>query len=342
MAPKQGLPSRGAALSVIRTPFLLVLFPGILVAVLLASMILGVATAASPLFLSSASTAAIRQITATSINVPAISLSTYAPIFEDVADFRDQKLTALTRRIDELGPPIETVVGGRQNLTNTAAPRATGPESVLAWRTGAEDHIEFVAGGPGEGVWIADTVAKALQLEVGDTVSMGTRPDVVESKVAGIYRTLAPLPRDDYWAPVAGLVYPINPNAPAPPPLLLAPKHEFFRLESVLSDQGQFRWEFPLRPGDITLPEARRLSAGIANVIGEVNNPTSEVGSNFQRPASNSPVPQLVERAVATVTALTGPVDTLAIAGRAVAFAVVAAAGLFLVTRRRVEYTWYI
>ena len=66
----------------------------------------------------------------------------------------------------------------------------------------------------------------------------------------------------------------------------------------MLCDQGQFRWEFPLRPGDIALPEARRLSAGIADVVAAVNDPPSEVGSNFPRPASNSPMPQLVERAV--------------------------------------------
>jgi putative ABC transport system permease protein len=47
-----------------------------------------------------------------------------------------------------------------------------------------------------------------------------------------------------------------------------------------------------------------------------------------------------VTQATQTVAALVGPVDTLAIAGRVVAFAVVAAAGLFLVTRRRVEFTF--
>ena len=51
-------------------------------------------------------------------------------------------------------------------------------------------------------------------------------------------------------------------------------------------------------------------------------------------------MPDLVTRATQTVGSLTGPVDTLAVAGRIVAFVVVAAAGLFLVTRRRVEFTF--
>ena len=138
MAPKDGLSSAGAVTSVVRTPFLLWWFPGILVAVMLATLILGVATVASPLFLSSASTAAIRQITATSTNVPALSLSTYWRIAEDEADFRDEKLTALTGRIGELGRPVETVTGGRQSLTNPIAPKASGPDTVLSYRTGAQ------------------------------------------------------------------------------------------------------------------------------------------------------------------------------------------------------------
>jgi putative ABC transport system permease protein len=339
MSPHEGLSPRGRIGAVVRTPFLLARFPGILFAIVMATLILGVATAASPLFLSSASTAAIRQVTAAAGNVPAVSLAVYDPIVQDAADFRNDKLYEITDRIDHLGPAVETVVGQREDLTNPLAPNQASPPTVLATRTGAEDHVDFVRGGPGKGLWVADSVARPISLEVGDTVRFGSDPSV-RARVAGIYRNLAPLPRDDYWAPVAGLVYPINPNAPAPPPLLLAPRAEFFRIGSALNEQGQYRWEFPLETGDITLPEAQRLSGSIASLIGQVSDPTSEVGSNFNRPASNSPVPQLVTQAAHTVSSLEGPVGTLAIAGRVVAFAVVAAAGLFLVTRRRVEFTF--
>ena len=343
MSPHQGLSPGGRISALVRTPFLLARFPGILFAIVMATLILGVATAASPLFLSSASTAAIRQVTASTGNVPAVSLSVYGPIVQDAADFRNDRLYEITDRIQHLGSPVETVVGQRVDLTNPLAPNQSSPPTVLATRTGAQDHIEFVQGGPGKGLWIADSVARPISVEVGDTVRVGSAPGV-RARVAGIYRTLAELPRDDYWAPVAGLVYPVNPNAPAPPPLLLAPRDEFYRITSVSSDSGQetgqYRWEFPLEAGDITLPEAQRLAGSIASLIGQVSDPTSEVGSNFNRPASNSPVPQLVTHAAQTVAALEGPVGTLAIAGRIVAFAVVAAAGLFLVTRRRVEFTF--
>jgi putative ABC transport system permease protein len=339
LAPRKGLGPGGGVVAAARTPFLLSRFPGIAFAVFTAALILGVATAASPLFLSSASTAAIRQVTAASTGIPALSISTYSTIAQDLADFRDQRLVALTSKTPQLGPPVETVVGGRQNVTNPLAPNAGGPTTVVAFRTGAGDHLQFAAGGPGNGVWIADSVARPLGVEVGDTIVIGSQPGV-RAKVAGIYRSLAQLPRENYWAPVAGLVYPVNPNAPAPPPLLLAPKSEFYRIESVLGDQGQYRWELPLRSGDITLPEAQRLSGAIAGIIAAVNDPSSELGSGFQRPATSSPVPDLVTQATQTVGALDGPVGTLAIAGRVVAFAVVAAAGLFLVTRRRVEFTF--
>ena len=93
-------------------------------------------------------------------------------------------------------------------------------------------------------------------------------------------------------------MYPINPNAPAPPPLLLAPKHQFFRLERSLGDQGQFRWEFPLRPATSRCRRPAGCPPASPGVIAAVNDPTSEVGSDFQRPASNSPVPDLVDAGV--------------------------------------------
>ncbi|MFL5797527.1 MAG: FtsX-like permease family protein [Actinomycetota bacterium] len=339
MAPRRGLSPRGAVVSAARTPVLLLRFPGILFAVAMASLILGVATAASPLFLSSASTAAIRQVVGTTGNLPAISLSTYSPIEQDLADFRDQKLVNLVSPIPRLGRPVKTVVGGRLSLTNPLDPNATAPQAVLVTRTGAEHHLRFLQGGAGNGVWVSQAVARPLGLQPGDSVVIGTGPRA-RAKVTGIYRNLFELPREDYWAPISALVYPNNPNAPAPPPVMFAPPGEFYRLEAVLGDQGQFRWEYPLQAAGITLPEAQRLSGDISNVTAQISDPNSEVGSVFQRPAFDSPVPDLVATATQTVGALTGPVDTLSIAGRVVAFAVVAAAGLFLVTRRRVEFTF--
>src|SRR5262249_49134003 len=162
--------------------------PGIMFAIFTAALILGVATAASALFLSSASTAAIRQVTSAAKGVPALTLSTYNTIAEDVADFRDRKLTAVAARAPQLGAPVETVVGDRQSLTNPVAPNATGPDVVVATRTDAEHNLKFVSGGPGDGLWIADTVARPLRIKVGDRVRVGSQPGVVE-KVAGIYRT---------------------------------------------------------------------------------------------------------------------------------------------------------
>jgi len=320
---------------------LLVRFPGILFAIAMAALILGVATAASPLFLSSASTAAIRQVVATTGNLPAISLSTYSTIQPDLAAYRERQLARLISPIPELGRPVETVVGGRLSLSNPLEPNATAPQTLIATRTGAGGHLPFLQGGAGNGVWVSQAVAGPLGLQPGDSVVIGAGPRA-RAKVTGIYRNLSELPREDYWAPISGLVYPINPNAPAPPPLLFAPRDEFYRIEAVLGDQGQFRWEYPLQAGDITLPQAQGLSGDISNVIAQVTDPNSEAGSAFQRPAFDSPVPDLVARATQTVAALTGPVETLSIAGRVVAFAVVAAAGLFLVTRRRVEFTFLI
>src|SRR5919197_4805502 len=124
LAQRGALSSRGAVVSAIRTPVLLVRFRGILFAVVTAALILGVATAASPLFLSSASTAAIREVVSSTGNLPAVSLSTYSTIAPDLAAYRDRLLSDLVSPIPELGRPVETVVGGRISVSNPLDPNA--------------------------------------------------------------------------------------------------------------------------------------------------------------------------------------------------------------------------
>jgi putative ABC transport system permease protein len=341
MAARRGLGAWAAVVTAVRTPFLLFRFPGILFAVVLAAAILGVATAASPLFLSSAATAAVRQVTSATGNVPALSLSTYSTIASDVAAYRNRLLRQTTAHVHGLGAPVATVLGGRQQVANPRlGPTAQTPTVVVATRTGAEWHLRFVAGAPRpDGVWVADVVARALRLHAGDTVRIGSAPTATAT-VAGIYRALADLPQEAYWVPISGFVYPQSPSSPTPPPLLLSSVQEFDRIEGILQDQGQYRWDFALARTDLTLPQAERLSNQVQRVIVRVSDPSTEVGSAFVRPASTSPLPSLVQQATQTVVALTGPVDTLAVAGRVVALAVVAAAGLFLVSRRRVEFTF--
>ncbi|HCP62787.1 MAG TPA: hypothetical protein DIU14_10025, partial [Actinobacteria bacterium] len=93
-------------------PFRLVRFPAVLVAVFGASIILAVATASGPLFLSSAGTAAVQQSIASAPAVPALSISDYSDVEPDLMAYRERILLTNVRH-PSLRPPVETILDGQ-------------------------------------------------------------------------------------------------------------------------------------------------------------------------------------------------------------------------------------
>ncbi|HCO03475.1 MAG TPA: hypothetical protein DIT48_08980 [Actinobacteria bacterium] len=316
-------------------PFRLVRFPAVLVAVFGASIILAVATASGPLFLSSAGTAAVQQSIASAPAVPALSISDYSDVEPDLMAYRERILLTNVRH-PSLRPPVETILDGQIEVGPLGS--REGEPVVPTARTDFLRHIRVVsrAAGGGDGVWLVDALADSKGIHAGDTVSIRSGNIASTVRVAGIYRDLMSLPRAAYWAPLGPAVY--GPAETPPPTLLLMDTQLLVRVSHDLGSEGQFRWEFSLASGRPTLPGIEALQSHLQTVGGLMSDPTAQLGAAFAGSAFQTPVPQWVDEATSTVTGITGSVDTLSLAGRLVALLVVAAVGLYGVQRRRVEF----
>ncbi len=117
-AERQGLPFWTG------TPARLLRFPGVLAAVVGASLILAVATAAGPLFLSSAGVAALTESLAGANRSPALQVVGFGPVSAAFLDPPDQALRGAAREIPELASPLLSVT---TNVTAVGAgPNAAG------------------------------------------------------------------------------------------------------------------------------------------------------------------------------------------------------------------------
>jgi putative ABC transport system permease protein len=322
---------------VLRAPLLLLRFPATLLAVLVASLLLALAGAASPLFVASAGNAALeREIASSGGSVPAFEVRRPSEVVPDILRYRDE---VVRRHLDVPGLG-EPVIGGIGSLADL---RVAGPgmnRSVrMVTRAGAFDHVEVVAGERGEGVWVADRVADRLDIEPGDHVTVSRLGDPgFRVRVAAVYRDLALTARDPYWAPFSGIIYPADPDDAAPPSFLLADPVTFLSLQPRLSDRAEFVWSVSLE-GEPTLEEARTLASRLQGIGGMLSDETTELGSALASASYQTPLPTWVGQADRTVGALLTPVETISMAGRGVALAVVIAAGVYVVRRRRVEFT---
>lgn len=233
--------------------------------------------------------------------------------------------------VTEVTAPVETDRPGR-------APSETSPKVRLMARTGALAHVDRLAGQAGSGVWIADTVARALHLEPGDELTLAG-DHRVSVRVDGIYRALWKEPAGTaYWINFAHDIYAQGPAFPPPPTFMFANPD---RLESLYRAVGggrvQHLGEFTVEPG-LTLDEARIVEANFEEGAEEVD-AQKGCGPGFGLSGcqtSNGLRTALIEADV-TTAAVTPLATLLAAAGILIALGVVAASGAYSVARRRVE-----
>jgi putative ABC transport system permease protein len=346
----------------LRAPLLLLRYPGLLLAVATAVVILAVAGSASPLFLSSAGNATLqRGIAETCRWEVGVKFSTNAPIAGQAfsqgiggVPSRGQAL-ALFEQVDrrfrsEMGKGIEHVApveGDISSSVTRASHRgvaATEPVVVrLYTRDGGLDHVEKLASAGGDGVWVPDTVANELHLKPGDSItftgSLARFDTTARSRVAGVYRDLVKQPPDPYWCTQAHLIYPLsafeNSN---PPALMMTDRETFLRLARKLGERdATFTYDLPIRPQGLTLPQAQVLAGQLKAVIDKLAANPFGGPQGFFAPRRTSTLPFLVQQAEETVSALRRSVDTISLAGRIVALAVIGASGIYWVNRRRTE-----
>lgn len=326
-----------------RAPFLFHRFPMAAVAVFVAMLILSLAAASSPLFVASASAAALdRSLRGVRPEQAGLTVVAFGLPSGSGITSRDQQLSLRVGRIAEMGRRILTLVGSEADIGLPDTGPVAGLRGRLAFRSGFEGHIEPVAQGPEEGVWIADSTAEAAGLAPGARIILRLRGLVTDARVGGIYRSpasgsapgAAPLP--EYWQPLAGFLR-SPPERPPPPPLILVPRPEFAQIGLRLRDEARLQWEFPLRARGMALARAEEVASELEAVQAELDDRSTSLGSSLPLATETTEFPRLVQEAGRATNGLRGPVETVSLAGRLIALAAVAGVGLFVMHRRRTE-----
>ncbi|MGQ0670662.1 MAG: FtsX-like permease family protein [Actinomycetota bacterium] len=323
----------------VRSSLLLLRFPGVFVAVAGAALVIGLSAASGGLFLSSVGTAAFhRGVADVTPYAAGLTVGSDGPIAPDRVEFRarlfrdaTEGIGGLTRTVTSIvGPAIEVARADRPGDTMTIRP---------ATRAGFADHVERVGEGDGRGWWVPDSVAEGLGIRSGDRIRI-SRPGTglfEEVRVGRIYRDLASGSPAPFWSPLSEFVYPSTlGGAEFPPPFLLAELDDFLDLESTFVDGGHMEWVAPADVAGLTLTDAKRLATELRRIEAALDDPSTQLVASFNQHATS--LPNIVEQADATVAALSGPVHAVALAGRAVAMAVLVAAAIYALHRRRVEF----
>lgn len=316
------------------TPFRLLRFPAVLIAVIGSAALIAVAAASAPLFVSSGGSAALNQrIGVTSSGFAGLKFASTTPISPDRLAFRQDLVTEAARGLP-LGPPEVTLIGSQAILSGPNPNRTRTVRMVT--KEGFRDWITPISGSPSApGFWISQRDATAAGVKAGQraTVQVGTL--TARIRVAGIYRDIIEDTIPPFWSPVLSLLVPLDPLEPPLPTFVLGDTAAFADLEARLLDRGTIEFDLPFNSG-LTLAQARAAAEQAKVLQAKPFDPVSPLAATFD--TIDSGLPSLVTLADQTVGATTQPVQAISLAGRLVALVMVGAAGVYGIRRRRVEF----
>lgn len=289
-----------------RAPLLLLRRPAVAVAIAVSAAVLGIAAAATPLFLSSAGNATLHlelsqgcqyaaggTVGVTQRLVPvALDPSYGGPARPGTAD-----PAGYYRQRDRIARDVLGGVRGTEATVATIAPNGhvdvapvghppTNSDStgaVLLARDGFQRHIEVLsrASGPAArgGVWVPADFARALGVRPGDRVNLSSfvqgsngvasQTSAAGTVVAGTYRDLLTSPRVPYWCSQATTVYAEghDPFSNAPIyPVLLMDDATLLRLGQPLGLFAFETWEAPVVEAGLTVHRAAAVGAALDGV----------------------------------------------------------------------------
>jgi putative ABC transport system permease protein len=331
----------------------LVRYPGLVAGVVLGCVLLTMVLAAFPLFLSASASELVAG------DVRGISTRAGAGIVYTSTDVRLRdtsrgaypaytELDALFRREMRGGPVLGDVYRGA--IGPPLEVRGPGPNAVpavLSSVQGAADHITLVDGSVGDGVLLPDARARTLGVGAGDDVRLQLSDRTVSVPVAGVYRDLSSLPRSTFWHPWNDQIYGskcILLDCPAPPALLLTSLSTMASLSHDLgTDLATFTWDAPVRPGDVTLSDARSLAAFFLRFQARIST-GGPLFAQFHCCDNGIPnaklysaMPGIADAVSVRISQIESPAFLLRAAGVLVALAVLVAAGVFLMAARPVD-----
>ncbi|SHH11734.1 hypothetical protein [Geodermatophilus nigrescens] len=226
---------------------------------------------------------------------------------------------------------------------------AEGPGGLtgleLLARTGWEEQVDFVAGGPGDGVAVPRRLAEATGLAPGGVLEATSAQGLpVSLPVTGVYaEPVAPLPA--YWAEQASLFVPRIRKVtglPIPrPPVLLAPREVVLGTATELQVDLFLQWRVAV-PDGIGTDGARDVLARVDGLRDALADPASPVGrltaqEDVARPTPRSGLGDALVAVDDTVALLRSPVRAVGAGAGLTALVLVGAWAGHRVRRREDE-----
>lgn len=293
--------------------------------------------ALTPLFISSASSAALQQELAG--RCPA---SFGGEVF-NFADHPDSRaaLTAATTDDPAFLSPRLFLEGGLVTAANTSGDGLQIPIR-FAGRDEFRDHIELTAGEHGPDVYIDDVAARDLEAAPGDIIEYNIQGDIYEFRVQAVYRGLYDRTSDPYWCLLESVLA-INVMGDLQPPVVLVDTDYFqqdteqFRRVYASYGTGVGTWEMAIDIEGITVAGAERAVETLENadeaIADQLEFPEHFLGSS----GVHSDLPIVTERVRALTEALRTSIIPLAAIVLLAAVALVGGAGSYWVDRRKLE-----
>jgi putative ABC transport system permease protein len=334
-----------------------------------AALMIGLASASAPLFLSSAENASLAQQLDNGCETGSLTVAStdnYAGFASGPDRFADDMFAingtaraASVPSLPHLSAPTRMLFAPHVIVSATWA--GTGAYITLASKPGDIAHVDVLSRAQGvDGIWLADTTANALHVAAGGTVAIRASDDSepMKLRVAGTFRDLETEPAQPFWCDAESYIVP-PPSANPPPvfPFGILSSDEMRSAAQQLPLNLDDTSVWTLRPGGLTLPQARNLAKTLDKAVlalpGELSaqrsnaeykyvseHPTFEPNERLDFQAAEragTEVDLPVDRVSAVGRALPSTITPIAIAGVLVSLGLVFVAGGFWVDRRRRE-----
>lgn len=336
-----------------KAPFVLLRYPGLFVSIAVGALLLALAAAAYPLFISASASELVRarihdpSYTRWAVGMMyrngALPLEGFGPRADVPGDVgrlfegfvaRDPYLG--TTVASALGKVVPVAVAGRRGQTR---------DTRLAFGEDAAANLEILEGTPGDGALVPDLISDALGISPGDEIVVGSQDEgTVTLPVDAIYRSLYKVGAFGYWRPWSDeLVLYCDDCAPPAQPVVLSRDVFAQAARRIGLDHTGYAWQSPLTR-DLTLQEAED-AASIASGISRDIDDTKLMDRCFiaffcsrrSGPVWGSAIDDVVRDVHGRLVAIEGPARLLRVAGILVALVVVSGAGAFAMATRRVE-----
>jgi hypothetical protein len=345
-----------------KAPTRLIRHPALLLAVALGAMLVAVVSTAYPLFLSASNSDLLASTMAQSVFTPYgaglayrsthIPFDAMAPDGGSLTQERQEAFARAAATSSNLGSVAETVVAPKLDVSLAdGAGSARSEKGRLFSGSDALEHVQIVLGADGDGVWLPDNIAEALDAEPGDSIRLDSGKGTVDVTVDGIYVALANQTPDGYWQIWQDQIQTTCTDCAPPPQFILADPGQLVSLQTSLKrpsgDQG---FAAPARTDPpLTLDELRALRSSVGDLQEEMQGRASYLGLLFPccgplttlgLPSTTKIITQtanLVKIVEGRSEGLRGPAIVLLLAGLAIALVVVSAAGVFSFSSRPAE-----